>query len=454
MYKKLRFLLFLNIFSWSCAQTIDMDFPHFAGKTYDFIIFQGDSQQKVIQGTIPEGGKFTMKIPKEYFPYYGMSRWLLTNSKEGGGLDMAISGKDFSVSCKEKTPDDTNIVYTGNSEVGELNNLNLQQQAILTKYMAMAQVIKAYSEEDASYPIFEKEYKQQQVLFNDFQQKLKINPDYAKKFLPIVNITRGFGTVLTETEKERAVTIAQYVADELDWQTLYTSGHWTTVISSWIEIHTEVLQEKNVFEKDFIKILRKIQDYKLRRDFAGRVAYFLTQKGRDDLIASIAPYVKSSGITDFEGSLGAYVKGVVGTVAPNLVFVEHIGSVEDHKHRSTAIKSSVLAGREYEKTLLLFYESGCGPCEDLLKSMPGKYKELASKGIQIISISADKDERVFKSRAKDFLWKYAYCDYDGISGINFENYGIKGTPTLFLIDKDGKILMKTASLQEVLESLR
>jgi hypothetical protein len=51
--------IFLCIISNSAiAQSISMDFPAFAGKTYDFIIFQGSKAEKVMQDTIPKDGKF------------------------------------------------------------------------------------------------------------------------------------------------------------------------------------------------------------------------------------------------------------------------------------------------------------------------------------------------------------------------------------------------------------
>ena len=77
MNKIISFILF-TICCGSYAQKIDMYFPHFGGKTYDFMIFQGDKHQTLVQGTIPEDGKFTLSIPKEYAPYTGMSRWLHT----------------------------------------------------------------------------------------------------------------------------------------------------------------------------------------------------------------------------------------------------------------------------------------------------------------------------------------------------------------------------------------
>jgi len=91
MYMKTKLVLCFTCISFVLnAQNITMEFPAFAGKTYDFVIFQGSKAEKVMQDTIPKNGKFVLKIPKKYAPYTGMCRWLFTNSEQGGGIDMAI----------------------------------------------------------------------------------------------------------------------------------------------------------------------------------------------------------------------------------------------------------------------------------------------------------------------------------------------------------------------------
>jgi peroxiredoxin len=450
MYKKLIFIFFFGSVVISNAQNIRMDFPHFAGKAYDFIIFQGDNQKTIYQGVIPSDGKFTLTVPKEYTPYTGMSRWLITGTKEGGGLDMLIPGKDFSVSCKETRPDEKNIIYTGNIQIEELNNLYQEQQKILEQCYAMLQALKTFQKTNENYVVFEKEYQKQVKNYEKFQNTLQNNADYTTQFIRILNITQGIGTQILDTEEKKARNIAQYIADDLDWQALYTSGHWAEIVSSWISIHTQVLKDPSVFVNDFAKISNKIKDSKLYIDFVGRTAYFLAQQGKDGLINAVAPLVITSGkITNYEGSLAVYTKGAVGTQAPNLIFTGQQGNKD-----AKILKSNDLAGTDYNKTLLMFYESGCGPCENLLQEIPERYESIKSKGVHIISISADEDEKIFKNKAKDFLWKDTYCDYEGFKGVNFKNYGIAGTPTVFLIDRNGKILLRTAILEEVLSHLK
>lgn len=453
MKKKIISLILCSLCCWSQAQKIDMYFPHFAGKTYDFVIFQGDKQTSLLQGTIPENGKFSLTIPKEYAPYTGMSRWLITNSKDGGGLDMLIPGKDFSLSCQEAQPTEKNIIYKGNAQNQELNDLYKKQQAIFARHDAMLQATRAFPKTDKNYPVFQQEYELQKNQYKDFQAAFSKKPDYACRLIRIINASRGIGTEILDNEAQKADNIARFMVNDMDVRVLYTSGYWTSMISSWVSIHTQVLQDQYRFVEDFSRISTRITDKKQYTDFVGRTTYYLNEQGKDQYIAGIAPWVRSSGkITAYEGSLAVYLKGAVGSQAPDLVFTRHTGDPADHNHDMLRMNTSELAEEGADKALLIFYESGCGPCENLLQQLPGNYELLKKRGIRIISISADHDEAIFTSKAQNFPWKKdAYCDYEGIKGINFLNYAISGTPTMVLLDKSGKIILRTASLQEVLE---
>jgi len=455
MNKALTVVIALLGVTLSTAQTIQMEFPHLAGKIYDLILFQGDQQVKAVQGSVPADGKFTMVIPKEYAPYTGMSRWLLTTAAEPVGLDIPISGKDFSLSCLIENPSkQDDIRARNNTDVALLNSLFSEQQSIVNKAEAVNAVLQAYDKSDKSYALFEKEYAKQQTAYRAFQQNISKSKEYAAKVFNTFGFTRGIGTELHQTEEAKAKNIASAMANELDLKVLYTSGHWTNSISNWVDIHTLVLKDKNAFIADFKKMESKT-DAKRFTDFAGRVAYFLTQKGQDDYITAITPAVReSSKIVSYEGSMQAYIKATVGSQAPDIMVQEHIGKVEDHNHTTAILKSTDLATNGFNKTLVLFYESGCGPCETLLQQLPGNYENLKAKGIRVIAIAADTDEKVFKDRAKDFPWKDTFCDYEGKAGINFQNYGAVGTPTIFLLDKSGKIEAKMAGLDEVLDRIK
>jgi len=438
--------LFIAINSFS--QSISMDFPSFAGKTYDFIIFQGSKQETVQQDTIPANGKFTLKIPKQYAPYTGMCRWLITGTVQGGGLDIAIPGYDFSVTCLSDTPDTNNIVYTGFNAVNELNNLNGQQQQIIEKFAVVSKASVLYAENKKLYTIFNKEKIKQKEAFENFNKQLKSNPSFNARFLPIVNLTKGIPPHLTANEAEKAAIYNQFITKDLNFNDLYVSGHWTAIIRDWVGYQSNMVQDTAQFVKDFKLISDRITKQTQYTDFVEKLTYYLTTFGKDNYVAAIANAVVGSGkVNVYAGSLQVYIKAIMGKQAPDLVIKENVGSEKEVNFVNTLLKTASLASKY---SLLLFYQSDCGPCKQTIAAVNEHYSNLVAKGIKIVALSADTDPQVFKDSAAAFSWKDTYCNLEGFSGINFKNYAVTGTPTMFILNSKGILLKKIATIEQLL----
>jgi thiol-disulfide isomerase/thioredoxin len=451
MVKHIILLLLLVFTNIGFSQTITMDFPAFSGKTYDFVIFQGSKAEKVIQDTIPKNGKFRLTIPPQYAPYTGMCRWLLTNSEHGGGIDMAIPGHDFSIVCQSDKPDNTNILYTGFDAVNELNRINGLQQKIIDKFETMSNATKLYDITHPLFAAFQKEKEVQAKAYEDFQADLKKNSNYNARFLPIVNLVSGTPHRLTDDYNEKALLTNEFITQKMSIEDLWVSGHWEGIIQSWVMLQINVVNDKTKFKQDFKLISDRIKNPIHYTAFVGKLTFFLTQYGKDDYIDAIAHMVLSSGkVSEYLGSMQVYLKSMVGIQAPDLVITEHIGKIEEHRHQTTIVKSSDFAEEAFDKTLLVFYKSGCGPCEETMQALQGNYMDLQKKGFKIISIAADTDEHVFKNTSSQFPWEAKYCDFEGTNGINFKNYAVIGTPTMYILDKQGTIIKKLATVQELL----
>ncbi|WP_146165471.1 thioredoxin family protein [Elizabethkingia sp. YR214] len=448
MYSKIKIMLMLFLAGLGLmkGQNIEMYFPYLTGKSYEFIIFQGAEQKVIMKGIIPREGKFRLTIPKEYAPYTGMSRWLITGTKEGGGLDMFIPGKDFSVSNEAPVPDEQNIIYSGNTGNKDLNELYRAQNNIMRRYEIMQQAIKLYSQSDINYNVFKEEAGKQQKTYERFQNNLKEKSDYISHFVPILNLPDGKGTRLFEKEEDRVDHIARYIAEELDWEVLYTSGYWNRIVDTWVSIHLQLLKDKDRFTREFKKISSRISTPKNYTGFVERVAYNLNLYGEDEYIGAIAPQVSSSDkITSYKGPLAVFIKGVIGSEAPDLVLSGYVtGAGEVSK--TSRLKMDKQMNEMFDSSLIVFYQSDCKSCTDFLQQLSEHYADLRAKSIRVIAISADRDSEVFKSKAQSFPWKdNTYCNYKGVEGDNFQNYGVSGAPTLVWVDNNGKILSRGSS---------
>jgi thiol-disulfide isomerase/thioredoxin len=453
----MKFLLFFLLMSFQgFAQTLEFNFPKFASKTYDFIIFQGSELVKIKENdTVPLSGLVKIVIPEKYAPYTGMCRWDIINTADAGGLNMALPGYGFKVSCFSAQPNATNIQWEGYDAINELSRLFQAQQVFIDKFDAMSRAVSLYEADHPLHAIFEQEQVAQQEAYLQFRQHLRQDTSYSARFLPIANLMRGISPSLINDYDEKANLINRYITNELDFNHLYTSGHWADILQIWILVHVQVLQDKSRFGNDFNIISQRIGETKVYIDFIETVTQYLIQYGKDDFIAEIAPAVVHYGdiaVYKDKAILQVYYKAMVGYQAPDLVLTHDVGK-EAVEYQTTVIKSSDLAKGDYRYSLLLFYQSTCGACEHLIQDMIGQYEKLKLQGIRLISISSDTDLKVFENSSSNCPWPDKYCDFEGKSGVNFRNYAVIGTPTLILLDKQGRVLLKSATLEQVVSFL-
>jgi len=294
------------------------------------------------------------------------------------------------------------------------------------------------------YKEIEKEKELQIQAYDAFQKELKQNPNFNARFLPIVNLTKGISHHLTEDYNQKALLVNEYVTQIMSFDDLYVSGHWQGVIQSWVALQLNVINDKEQFVQDFTRISNRITNPAHYTDFIGKLTYYLTQYGKDDYIDAIAKKVLGSGkVNEYSGSMAVYLKAMVGMKAPNLVIKNNKDPIS-----SNSILPTDQLNSKY--SLLLFYKSGCGPCEITIEGLKSHYEQFQKKGIKIIAISADKEELVFQNTASQFLWKNTYCDFEGTTGINFKNYAVMGTPTMFLLNSKGIIIEKIATVEQLL----
>ena len=65
-------------------------------------------------------------------------------------------------------------------------------------------------------------------------------------------------------------------------------------------------------------------------------------------------------------------------------------------------------------------------------------------------LAADIEQQTYQTSAAQIPWKDKYCNFEGISGINFKNYAVLGTPTIFLLDSKGIIIEKIATVEQLM----
>jgi len=110
-------------------------------------------------------------------------------------------------------------------------------------------------------------------------------------------------------------------------------------------------------------------------------------------------------------------------------------TLKDLKGNQVTLKN--LKGRV---VFLNFWATWCPPCRVEMPSMERLYQELKDKGLVMLAVDMQESEKLVKEFFKEFNLSFtALLDLDG--DISFL-YGIRGIPTTYIIDREGKIFGK------------
>lgn len=437
-------IVLLLAFVQLSAQQAELYFPYFAGREYDFYIFRGNIQDTISTGTIGADGRVTLFLPDSLKSYRGMTRWLL---KKGGGLDMIFADREnFTVSCTQEEPTAANIIYNNSPENEFLNSNYSKQQAIFNKVNALTVAVQAYTsspdlptreresveDHDELLVVFKTELEKQQKAFANLRAENDRTNLYAARFRRISDFLLGIGSKLPGSEKEHIEDMNYLVVNQLNLTDLWTSGHWDSLIEGWMDMQVNAVRNDTVLLNNVKTILHRTKDNQIYSAYCEKLIQLLSKYGKDWIIVDIAKEIKKSGqLVNPSPFLSRITAAQSGDQAPN---------IEGYGH--------VLKG---QPTILAFHDSGCGNCLEQMKQLMKIYPRLRQKGYKVISISADTDKNYFEDTCVNYPWKDKLCDLKGFAGSNFLRYGILGTPTFVLIDKNGIIQNRYARVEDLMQ---
>ncbi len=153
---------------------------------------------------------------------------------------------------------------------------------------------------------------------------------------------------------------------------------------------------------------------------------------KDDLCLD----VKTEGLIKRRIDQAKFLK--IGNIVPNIIISDLWGK-QIELNKITA-----------EKTLIVFYASWCPHCQELLPKLNELYKNQIEKKLEVLAISLDTKKEdwlnFIKTNCPDFI---NVSDQKGWDGKASAEYFIYATPTMFLVDREGKIIGKPMTIDEL-----
>lgn len=272
------------------------------------------------------------------------------------------------------------------------------------------------------------------------------------------------GKTLDDQVKELAAEVKNYpdnfTAHFAYWnKKMDNIKEYNALVKAGREIDGYYKKLEQQFRGNYDVLNAKARTYDTYRYYLGRVyseEYTRVDKIYKDIIYSIPPEKMSASVRRsyeyFKKKEEAekFNATLVGSAAPDFEFE----TIEGQKHKLSDFKG---------KTVLLdFWGTWCGPCVGEIPNLKKAYSDFKDRGFEIISISSDamngkKDKEYLKkfTEEKGMAWTHVLDD-EKVHGI----YKITHWPTLYLIDKDGRVIRNEdhlrgeslgKTLQEVLQ---
>ncbi len=168
------------------------------------------------------------------------------------------------------------------------------------------------------------------------------------------------------------------------------------------------------FDKVFVHIIEK---------------YYFTGKADD--------WVNEETLDKLKNRVAMIKPNFLGNYAPELVMWDTLGNEIN------------LRNIDAEFTVLYFYAPDCGHCKKKTPILYEAYPDLVAKGVEILAICTTTDEKEWKEfiRTNDLGW-INLADLENKTYVKYY-YDIRSTPTVYILDKDKKILLKKIDALEI-----
>jgi len=115
-------------------------------------------------------------------------------------------------------------------------------------------------------------------------------------------------------------------------------------------------------------------------------------------------------------------------------------------------KGKIIALRETQNkhTILYFYDLDCEVCKEVTPEMMNFYRIIKDRGVNVIGIyvGKEKDKWIKYIAEKRLTWINVW-DADNKTGFR-EKYNISGTPVIYLLDEDQKIVAKKINVEQLM----
>lgn len=410
-----------------------------------------------VDSLIASGEDFSFNLPQD--SPIGLYRIILGKTKRaefmGGApqsIDLIFNRENIIISSNFNFPTDSlkiieseenKIYYSFLRKHEELESRLQQVYPIVISYPKSTEFFNSAVNE------FHKLQKEQRELVEGFS--LEFPGTFASRMIMIYRTPFLEGTW---TEMERVLYMREHFFEGLDFddELLLNSNIYTKKIIDYLSLYRNPNMTQSEQEDLFIEAVDKVlSSTNKNRDVYGFVLNYLVKGFEKFKFEKVLTHIADNWLgenceTDNRSMLlkrvESYRKMAPGNIAPDII-------LEDINGNLVALSES---GHEY--TMVLFWASWCPHCKSMLPELQKWYNEERKIDMEIMAISIDTSKNEWQQVIEDNRLPWINCNepsgWDGKVAIDYNLYA---TPTMFILDKNRKILAKPVTFYEFTQDL-
>lgn len=430
--------------------TITCDFPELAGQYIRLTGFAGFGTYAIDSAKVSEKGTFVLKYSGDdrgmgYLAAEDDKAYVIVIAGEGIKLKGGLLSIPESVSI---LAGEENLLFDQ-----YLHEHPIREQA-LSAWIYLRRIYREdplFNDEKETALAVEKEINKIKNQDHYFLSSLDTR-SYISWYLPVRKLVSSVSVIAQYRTEEIPGTIEAFRnLDYLD-ERLYRSGLLKDVIEShyWL-IENMGKSLDSVFIEMNISTDRLLSSISSNEAAFNEITKFLFNLLEQRSLFTAAEYLSVKSLTqnsctlenNLANQLESYRAMKKGNVVPDIVF-----SGDVFKNGAAAGTPGRLYEIESPYKVVIFGASWCPKCAEEFSYIPPLYEKWKSKGVEVVFISLDTDPALFKSFTKIFGF-ISMCDYKKWDTQAAKDYYIFATPTMFLLDKDNRIILRPGSVRQI-----
>jgi len=429
--------------------TIDGTILRYGGKTVYLMTIYGEKASVIDSTKTDTAGHFRFTLNTRLPGTYRV-QWT-----KDGSVDLIWNREDVKFITTVKNPEDSLQIVA--SVENRINLAYLKLDRInQSKLQLLMPIVDYYPAKDSFYMTATREFEHVQRAQQQYLDSLvKLYPEafairvakvYQNPFIPA-----SLG------KEDRVNFLKQHYFDKVDFSdtSLLRSTVFANKAVSYLAMYSNNRLAQKQLEAEFIKAVTIMlgaasvnpEIYKFWLDYlvGGFDKYHF-----DEVITYIADNFQDpfscedqQRKTALQKKLETFKKIAIGKIAPEI-------SAPDTKGKIVS-----LSGIRSEYTLVIFWSSECPHCGAMMPRLKELYDRQKPKRFEVLSVSIDTSRTAWTGFLKEQKLSWInVTDLKGFNGKPADDFNIYATPTMFLLDREKKILSKPISLRELEQTLK